>query len=66
MGLFKWSEEKIKKFNVWDISVLKTYCLLIGIVIGAYISDFVKQYLWVFIVVIVLLMVKLLYRMFKK
>ena len=64
--LMKWSEKKLKKFDMWDISVLKTYCMLIGIVIGAYISDFVKKYVWVFVIVILVLMTRLLKKMFCK
>lgn len=66
MGLMKWAEKKMKNLNVWDISILKTYCLLIGMVIGAYVAGFVKQYLWYFLIVIVILMIRLLTKFFKK
>ena len=66
MGLTKWMESKTKNFGIWDFSVLKTYCLLIGMVIGAYVAGFVQQYLWWFIGVIVILMIKLLTKLFKK
>ena len=62
----KWAEEKTKKLNMWDISVLKTYCVLIGMVIGAFAAGFVKLYVWYFIAVIVVLMIRLLAKMFKK
>ena len=66
MGIIDWYNGKIKNLDVWDMAALKTYCLLIGVVIGAYISDFTKQYLWIIIAVIVLLMIKLLYKVFKR
>ncbi len=66
MGLFKFWDEKIKKMNVWDIGILKTYCLLIGVVIGAFVTDFVREYLTAFITVIIILMAILLARIFKK
>ena len=66
MGLFGWYNKKVKTLNMWDIGAIKTYCLLLGIVIGAYIADFVKQYLWVFLVVIVLLIIPLMLKVFKK
>ena len=66
MTLITWVNKKIKTYDVWDISALKTYCLLIGVVIGAYIPAFVKQYLTIFIVVIVVLMIRLFYKLFKK
>ena len=65
MGLISWSEEKIKKLNIWDFGVLKIYLVLVGIVIGAYFSSFVKQYVLVFIVIIVILLIWLLYKVFK-
>jgi hypothetical protein len=66
MGLFKWMEKRVKRYSIWDFSALKTYCLLIGMVVGAYVAGFVKQYLWTFIAVILVLMARLLYVLFKK
>lgn len=66
MTIMDWYNEKLKNLNVWDIAAVKTYCLLIGIVIGAYFPEFVIQYLWIIIAVIVVLMIKLLYKIFKK
>jgi len=66
MGLLKWTNEKTKNLDLWDIAALKLYCTIFGIVVGAYISTFVKQYLFVFIVLFALLGIKLVYKMFKK
>ena len=51
----KWAKKCVKKMTVWDVSLLKTCVLLIGIIIGAYISVFVQQYIWWFVVVAVVL-----------
>lgn len=66
MGIMDWYNEKLKNLNVWDIAALKTYCLLIGIVIGAYFPEFVIKYLWTIIAIIVLLIIKLMFKVFKK
>lgn len=66
MGLIAWSDEKIKRFNSWDIAALKLYAAIFGLVLGAYISEFVKKYLVVFIVVFILLGTWLCYKMLKK
>ena len=53
--LMKWAEKVVKKMNVWDMALLKTCVVLIGIIIGAYISVFVQQYIWWFVAVAVIL-----------
>lgn len=65
MDLIKWSENKFKKFTIWDIAIFKTAIVLFGIIIGAYISTFVKTYLWYLIVIFVVLYGYLLYKIFK-
>lgn len=65
MNILEWADKRGKTFSVWDFSVLKTYCLLIGVVIGAYIPDLVKNYLLWFIILIVLLGARLVYKVFK-
>ena len=66
MNLIKWSEEKIKKMEVWDLALLKTAVLILGVMIGAYISEFVKLYLWYFVGAFVLFYGILLHRTFGK
>ena len=66
MGLIEWANQRIKALDVWDISILKTYCVLFGLVIGAYISDFVKQHLWVFVALIVLFGLHLSLKFFRR
>lgn len=66
MGLIRWSEETIRKLNVWDFAVVKMVLILFGMLIGAYISDFVKHYVWYFVVVFVVLYGILIYKIFMK
>ena len=66
MTIMDWYNQRLKNLDVWDIAALKTYCLLIGVVIGAYIPGFVQTYFWILIAIIVLLMIKLLYKIFGK
>ena len=55
MDLFMWAEEKSQSLTIWDIGVLKIYCVLFGVVVGAYVSTFVReQVLWFVAAVIVL------------
>jgi len=55
MGLIKWADRKTKALRVWDIVVVKIFCVLFGVVIGALAADFVRQYLWFFVIAIVIL-----------
>ncbi|MBR9698953.1 hypothetical protein GOV09_00665 [Candidatus Woesearchaeota archaeon] len=65
MGLIKWGMDGLKKFNMWDVSVLKIYLVLIGTLIGAYFANFFIQNVWTVVAIIVLALIWLLYRMFK-
>ena len=47
--LMKWAEKCVKKMTIWDVSLLKIYVILIGIIIGAFIPLFVKEYIWWFV-----------------
>jgi hypothetical protein len=47
--LMKWTKTVVKKMTVWDVSLLKIYVILIGIIIGAFIPLFVRQYVWWFV-----------------
>ncbi|MCJ7630129.1 MAG: hypothetical protein MUO50_17285 [Longimicrobiales bacterium] len=64
MGVFEWAERKSKALTIWDIGVLKTYCVLFGIVVGAYISLFVREHVWWFVVSVLILGGGLGYRWF--
>ena len=52
--LMKWAQSKVKKMNVWDVGLLKTYVILIGMIIGAFIPGFVRQYVWWFVAAVVI------------
>ena len=55
MGVFQWAERKAKGLTIWDIGVLKVYCVLFGVIVGAYLSAFVRQQvLWFIAAVLVL------------
>lgn len=43
MGVFQWAEDRAKRMTIWDIGVLKVYCVLFGMILGAYLSTFVRQ-----------------------
>jgi hypothetical protein len=62
--LTKWAKKVVKKMTIWDMSLLKTCMVVIGIIIGAYISGFVKANIWWFVVVAVVTYVILLKRVF--
>ncbi len=64
MGVIQWAEQRTKALSIWDIGVLKTYCVLFGIIVGAYLSSFVKQYVWWFAGAVLVLGVGLGYRWF--
>jgi uncharacterized membrane protein YoaK (UPF0700 family) len=55
MGIFQWAEKKTKGMTIWDIGVLKVYCVLFGVIVGAYLSSFVREHvLWFVVSVLVL------------
>ena len=55
MGVFQWAERQSRAMTIWDIGVLKIYCVLFGAIVGAYLSPFVKeQVLWFVLAVLVL------------
>jgi uncharacterized membrane protein YfcA len=43
-----WAEERTRALNIWDIGVLKIYCVLFGMIVGAYVSTFVRGHIWWF------------------
>jgi len=48
MSVFEWAERKTNALTIWDIGVLKIYCVLFGMILGAYLPLFVKQHVWWF------------------
>ncbi|MDA3840319.1 MAG: hypothetical protein PF572_04480 [Patescibacteria group bacterium] len=65
MNLFRWSENQIRKFNIWDFVVFKIYLFSLGAIVGAYFSQFVIDYVWDFTFVVIASLMWLLYRMFR-
>lgn len=43
MNVMEWADERTRAMTVWDVSVLKIYCVLFGLVIGAYGSTYVME-----------------------
>jgi hypothetical protein len=64
MSLIQWAEGKTKALGIWDIGILKIYCVLFGIIVGAYISGFVRQHVWWFVVPVAVLGLGLGFRWF--
>jgi hypothetical protein len=64
--MLKYFSERVKRLNLFDFSVLKTYCFALGMILGAYVSSFVKDNLLVFIVLSVVAGLWLLVKVFKK
>ena len=55
MGLIQWVEERTGALGVWDIGVLKIYCVLFGMIVGAYVSTFVREHVWWFVAAVLVL-----------
>jgi putative Mn2+ efflux pump MntP len=64
MKLLRWAERRTKALTVWDIGVLKIYCVLFGMIAGAYLTSFVRQEVWWFVGAVLLLGGGLGYRWF--
>ena len=64
MGAFEWAESNTSALTIWDIGVLKIYCVLFGMIVGAYIPNFVTQHVWWFVVPVLVLGLGLGYRWF--
>lgn len=64
MGLIQWAESKTKGLTIWDIGVLKIYCVLFGVIVGAIASTFVQKHLWWFVAGVVVLGLGLGFRWF--
>lgn len=64
MKLLRWAERRAKALTVWDLGVLKVYCVLFGMIVGAYFSSFVREEVWWFVGAVLLLGGGLGYRWF--
>jgi uncharacterized membrane protein YoaK (UPF0700 family) len=53
VGLIQWAEHKTQALSIWDIGVLKIYCVLFGIIVGAYASSFVLEYIAWFVLAVI-------------
>ena len=62
MKLIQWTEERARRLTIWDTGVLKTYCVLIGMVFGAYVPAFVTRNVAWFLGAVVVLSVFYVYR----
>ena len=58
-------EAKIKKLDIWDISIIKSTSVLFGIIIGAYAADFVIQEIKIIFGAFLVGIIFLVHRMFK-
>ncbi len=50
MELIQWADRRTRALGIWDIGVLKIYCVLFGVIIGAFIPTFVRQNIWGFVI----------------
>jgi len=64
MKIFAWADQKVKANTVWDIGILKIFCVLVGMIIGAYLSEFVLRFEGWFLVVSLVLLIVLMVRLF--
>lgn len=64
MGIFQWTEKRTNALTIWDIGVLKIYCVLFGVIAGAYLSQFVRAHVVWFVAAVLILGGGLGYRWF--
>ena len=64
MKILRWAERRTRALTIWDIGVVKIYCVLFGMIVGAYLSSFVKQEVWWFVAAVLILGGGLGYRWF--
>ena len=55
MGVIQWAEERTRALNIWDIGILKIYCVLFGMIVGAYVSSFVRDHVLYFVAAVLVL-----------
>ncbi len=49
---------RTKRWSVVDIGLLKSCCILMGMIVGAYLADFTKRYIWGIVLVALLAGIK--------
>ncbi len=64
MTFFEWADQKVKTRTIWDIGVLKTFCVVVGMIIGAYLAEFVLRYETWFLIAGIVLFIVLIIRFF--
>lgn len=67
MKILNYFKEVIDKhFTFWDISLLKTYGAIPGLILGAYFPEVVFQFLWPLIAIFSVLLIRYSYLLFIK
>ena len=66
MDIKRWAAYRLKKLNIWDYGLVKTYCFLAGMIAGAYAWQFVQKFVWIFVVAALSIMLKLWLKVFAK
>ncbi len=46
MTVLGWAEQRTSAMTVWDVGILKIYCVLFGMIVGAYIPTLVTRNVW--------------------
>jgi hypothetical protein len=46
MNVIRWAETRSHALTIWDTGLLKTFCILFGMILGAYYSSWVMTHLW--------------------
>lgn len=64
VNVFQWAEKKTNALTIWDIGVMKIYCVLFGVIVGAYTSHFVREHVGWFVAAVLILGLGLGYRWF--
>ena len=64
VAFLEWADQKVKTRTIWDIGVLKIFCVIVGMIIGAYYAEFVICYQTWFLIAGLLLFIVLVIRFF--
>ena len=49
---------RTKAWSALDIGLLKSSCILFGMIVGSYLAAFTKRYVWIFVIAAILLAIK--------
>lgn len=55
MNVIQWAGKRTGALGLWDIGVLKIYCVLFGVIVGAYAANFVRDHVWWFVLLVLVL-----------